>query len=284
MDRATAETGQYYDRLTRWTEMARPFGYGGGRQSLSVHRRLADPLAGGRPTSTRLQDLVLAELRGLPGAPHVLDAGCGLGGTLIDLVSKTGGTGTGLTVSARQAAVGRRAIERAGLHGRAVIAVCSYDEPPAGPFNAIVAIESLAHSAEPGATLAALTRVLAPGGLLVIADDMPTLETEDDADLDTFKFGWRCPVLWSGARYTRALDGLGLTPSLSRDLTADVRPRAPLALSMLAGLNRALRWAIPLRAWRTVMDSHHGGLALERLYRRGVMQYRLIVAGKPGRP
>jgi SAM-dependent methyltransferase len=283
MDRATAETGEYYDRLTRWTEMARPFGYGGGRRSLSVHRRLADPQAGGRPTATRLQDLVLAELRHLP-APHVLDAGCGLGGMLIDLVSKTGGSGTGLTVSVRQAAVGRRAIERAGLHGRAAIAVCSYDAPPAGPFNAIVAIESLAHSVDPGATLAALTRVLAPGGLLVVADDMPALETADDVDLGIFKFGWRCPVLWSGARYTQALDGLGLTTSLSRDLTADVRPRPPLALNSLTGLNRALRWAVPIRAWRTVMDSHHGGLALERLYRRGVMQYRLIVAGKPCRP
>ena len=38
----------------------------------------------------------------------------------------------------------------------------------------------------------------------------------------------------------------------------------------------------PSAGLRAVLDSYHGGLALERLYRQGLMSYRLIVARNPG--
>jgi len=38
---------------------------------------------------------------------------------------------------------------------------------------------------------------------------------------------------------------------------------------------------IPLAALRQVMDSHLGGLALERLIRNQELRYRLLVARRP---
>ena len=58
----------YYDRLALWTAVARVAGYGGGRGTLTVHRALADPLTGGRPTTTRLHDVLAAALPPLPPA------------------------------------------------------------------------------------------------------------------------------------------------------------------------------------------------------------------------
>jgi SAM-dependent methyltransferase len=271
--------GAYYDRLTRWTGLARLVGYGGGREALTAHRRLADPLAG-RQTTTRLHD-VLLDVLALAEAPRVLDAGCGMGGTMIDLARRVGGTYTGVTLSRAQAAIATRAVRRMGLVDRVRVIVGSYDHPPDGPFDLIVAIESLAHSVDPAATLRALCRELAPGGLLAIVDDMPEPANGASNDLQVFKRGWHCPVLWPAARYTEACASLGLTVEAERDLTSECRPRARDRIRRLEVVNRVAYRAIPLASWRALMDSHQGGLALERLYLDGLMRYRLLVARRP---
>jgi tocopherol O-methyltransferase len=268
----------YYDRLTRWTTVARPF-WSGGRDRLSVHRALADPDAGGAPTSGRLHALVARHAADLTehAGPLVLDAGCGLGGTMIELAGRLGGRYVGLTLSPRQAAVARDALARAGLASRARVEVRSYDDPPPGPFDLVLAIESLAHSTAPDVSLAALARVLAPGGMLIVVDDMPEVEA-GDADLETFRRGWQCPVLWNLPTYEQAIEALGLRLVASRDLTPECRTRSLERLAVLERVTRAAARVVPSGAWRVLMASHLGGLALERLYRRGAVRYRLLVA------
>lgn len=268
--------GGYYDRLSRWTWLAQRLGYG-RRRALSVHRALADPRAGGRSTPTRLHDLLLEHLPPLT-APRVLDAGCGFGATMVDLAQRVGGEYVGLTLSAAQASTATRAARRAGLADRVRILVRSYDNPPAGPFDLILAIESLAHSPTPGASLGGLVPLLAPGGVMAIVDDMPEPDASASPDLATFKAGWRCPALWSASRYYQELAALGAAVTIDRDLTSEFRPRTLRRIEQLERLNRALRRAVPSGAWRAVMDSHRGGLALERLYRHGLVHYRLLVA------
>jgi SAM-dependent methyltransferase len=277
----------YYDLLWRWAGLTRLIGYGGGRSTLTVHRALADPRAGGRPTPTRLHDVLIDELRrsmppAVPGAPtrvRLLDAGCGPGGTMIDLTRRLGCVSAGITLSSRQVSAGRRAAANAGLGDRVRIDVGRYEDPPGGPFDVVLAIESLAHSGGPAGALRALAGVLVPGGLFVIVDDMPAADAPPtDVDLATFKAGWQCPVLWTAERYRAELAALGLAVVSDRDLTPDCRPRSIGSIRRLERLNRTARRAVPVAGWRTLMDSVHGGLALERLYRAGRMRYRLIVA------
>ncbi len=309
--------GAYYARLGHWTAVARVFGYGGGRETLTIHRALADPLAGGRLTTTRLHDLIIKYIGSTEhvgseqhlgsaqaSSPRVevlavddldvLDAGCGFGGTMIALWQRFGGRYTGLTLSESQAATGRRAVERLGLGDAIGFRVQSYDVPPAGPFDLIVAIESLAHSPHPAVSVAALARVLSPGGRLIVVDDMPEtagvdepvdleasrgrVEADDAENLRTFKNGWQCPVLWNAAQYREAFATLGLAPVLDVDLTSSCRPRSLARIRWLERLNRAVRVLVPAAAWRSVLDSYRAGLALERLHRSGRVRYRLLVA------
>src|SRR5262245_53172259 len=158
---ASSTTAVYYDRLSSWTATARYLGYGGGRSALTVHRALADPRAQGRPTPTRLHDLIvevvtkeiLARPRAIGRPPRVLDAGCGLAGTMIDLATRVGGEYTGLTLSESQARTARRAIAQRGLSSSVRVLVQDYDAPPDGPFDLVLAIESIAHSPDPGRTV-----------------------------------------------------------------------------------------------------------------------------------
>ena len=276
-DPREAATRVYYDRLSRWTALLAWVGYGGGRGTLTAHRALADPRAGGRPTFTRLHDIVASALPS-PLQGRVLDAGCGPGGTMLDLAMRGTATFTGLTLSPQQAALAERAIRKAGLGHRIAVLIQSYDTPPDGPFDAVIAIESLAHSLEPSATLAALAARLAPGGLLAIADDMPQAAARGSRDLALFQSGWRLPALMSVAELTAALEHRGLSIVAERDLTAEVRPRTLARIAQLETLNRALHRVAPSAAFRSVLDSYHGGLALERLYRDALMNYRLVVA------
>jgi SAM-dependent methyltransferase len=269
--------GAYYDRLAWSTAWLRVLGYGGGRHTLTAHRALADPRAGGQPTFTRVHDVLAAALPS-PLDGRVLDAGCGLGGTMLDLAARGAATFTGLTLSAQQAAAARRAIEKAGLGHRIGVRIASYDSPPEGHFDAVIAIESLAHSCQPAATLSTLAGRLARGGWLAIVDDMPQPAARGTRDLALFQAGWRLPVLPSAAELTAALAHCGLVLVEQRDLTGEMRPRTLQRIAQLEALNRVLHRIAPSPGLRAVLDSYRGGLALERLYREGLMSYRLIVA------
>lgn len=271
---------RYYDGLARWSRWAGLVGHDGGRQALTVHRALADPRAGGRPTTRRVHDIVRAQL-----PAHrplvVLDAGCGYGGTLLDLARDVDGRFLGMTLSPAQIDVATRAAERQGLSARVRFECRDYDTPPAIDVDAVIAIESLAHSADPARSVAALAGRLRSGGRLIVVDDMPEATASGDRDLALFQAGWRCPVLWSRADYLDAFARLGLATCADVDLSPALRPRRSKVLRGLETLNRLAHRLVPHAGWRMVMDSHRGGLALERLHRRGVVSYRLLAAMRP---
>ena len=271
--------GAYYDRLARWTAWAQAFGYGGGYDRLTVHRALADPRAGGRTTVTRLHDALVAALPEVPSG-HVLDAGCGLGGTMLDLAGRCAARFTGITLSERQAAIGRSAAAKAGLADRITLEVGSYDAPPEGPFDLAILIESLAHSPHPETSLAAVVARLKPRGRVAIVDDMPELQAYGTHDLELFRSGWRVPALAGAAQIKSALVHLGLAIVAERDLTPELRPRPLERIARLEAANRVLHRLAPSLTVRAVLDSYRGGLALERLYRATLMRYRLVVAEK----
>ena len=289
---AARDTARYYDYLSRWTAVARWFGYGGGHATQTVHRLLIDPRAGGRPTSTRLHDIladVLTRFLGERLAPpraaalRVLDAGCGFGGTMMDFANRWGGDYVGVTLSESQARIGNAAAARANLAVNVRLEVRSYDDPPPGPYDVITAIESLAHSVHPSLSIAALASQLAPAGLLVVIDDMP-LPTAAAEPLATFKRGWQCPILFSRDQFHASFDACGLELLDDLDITPSYRPRPHWRIALLTGLNRCAYAVIPTAGWRLMLDSYLGGLALERLYLEGQIAYRLLVARPVARP
>lgn len=249
-----------------------------GEAAHPVHRALADP-EGGPPSPMVIHRLMLESVA-LPEGFRALDAGCGYGATMIDLAPKLGGDWTGLTLSPEQAARGMRAIAAAGLADRVRIEVCSYDAPPAGPFDLIYGIESLIHSADLRATLAGLARRLAPGGHLLIVDDMPepALPSEPARRLAEFQHHWRCPSAPDCTGWRQALEAAGLTLVGERDLNPllQVRDMAHVAARIAQLRRRSLvprLLGLGLRA-----EAEIGGLLLETLLTEGWMRYRLLVA------
>jgi hypothetical protein len=131
-----------------------------------------------------------------------------------------------------------RAIDRAGSSDRVRILVRSYDQPPPGPYDLILAIESLAHSPDPTGSVTALAHELVPGGTIAVVDDMPEPETAGTPDLIAFRTGWQAPVLWTAGDFHAAIGRLGLSLTVDLDLSSLCRPRTLERIRRLERLNR----------------------------------------------
>ncbi len=282
---------RYYAWLSRFQDAARGVAHDTGQQTLTVHRRLRadDGSVSGDVLHARVLDAVRATDSGATAPADVLDAGCGLGGTTFYLQARLGGRYTGITLSDTQCARATAEAARRGLEDVFHFAVRDYDADladlvPTG-VDLIVAIESLAHAQDPAATIGRLATRLRPGGRLLLVDDVPrdTLAW-DDPDFAGFRAGWLCPAVATDATLTAAFAAAGLTLCHDEDLTPRVTARSAVVLETLVLTARAASAVLALTPARVLMGALLGGLKLERLYRRRVVRYRLVVARLTTRP
>jgi len=271
------EVAKYYRWLDRLEWMRQMRGRT-GNAAQPVHRALRDP-DGGPPSPLVLHRLMLNGLT-LPPSPRVLDAGCGYGASMLDMAPELGGDWLGISLSEVQVKRGMAEVAARGLAGRLRLAVASYDAPITGEFDWIFGIESLIHSPDPMATIGNLAQALAPGGALMVVDDMPEegLSPQQAADVALFKRCWRCPVAPSRAGWLRAFAAAGLVLSHETDFTALTIPRPAAELApMMAARARQARWKRLLGlGYRSEADL--GGMMLETLLASGVIRYRMLVA------
>src|SRR5690606_5928518 len=102
----------------------------------------------------------------------------------------------------------------------------SFDRPPPGPYDVVVAVESLKHSADLAVTLRALHDVLAPGGRLVVVEDV-LVGDPSSSDARGLARDWLLAALHTQADYASAAP---FPPQRVVDLTEGVRPRNRLEL------------------------------------------------------
>ena len=138
----------------------------------------------------RTHNLYLARRAGLRDHMRVLDAGCGVAGPSLDMVSNIGGLIVdGLTISRVQAEVARHRAAAANLTDRVRIHVGDYHAVPFadGAFDTVLFLESAGHSHAPVRLFSEARRVLVAGGTLYIKDlflrNVP-LSQEQSAGLD----------------------------------------------------------------------------------------------------
>ena len=277
---------RYYAWLSWFQDLARGVSHDTGQRTFTVHRQLvADD---GTRSGDVLHQRLLAALRATadattPDALDVLDAGCGLGGTVLFLHARLGGRYTGITLSGTQAARASAETVRRGVAEACRFVVRDYDADlrdllPDG-VDLVIAIESLAHAPDPAATIARLAARLRPGGRLLLVDDVPVdALAHDDPDFAGFRAGWLCPAIARESALTAAINAAELTVCHDDDLTPRVTARGAAALTALTAASRAATVLLRPTPAGVLMGALHGGLRLEHLYRRRLVHYRLIVA------
>ncbi len=273
---------RYYDWLSRYQQVV-GWATRAGRGRCTIHRRLA-PVGTG-PRGDTLHALLLDAIAGVAASPRVVDAGCGLGGTVFFLHDRLGGQYDGLTISAVQRRRAEGEARRRGVAADCRFHLRSYDEDlraiaPDG-VDLVVAIESLLHAPDPPRTIANFAAALRPGGRFALIDDVPSPDLPDaDADFQLFREGWSCPAVLRHDRLLAALAAAGLKVERDDDLSPRVPRRPRATLERLIGVNQLVRPLAGDSAAGDVLDGLHGGLMLERLYARGLIQYPSV----PGPP
>jgi cyclopropane fatty-acyl-phospholipid synthase-like methyltransferase len=281
-----SQIGELYDWLSQYERLRHAIRFGKGLPPM--HKTLQPPEEVRREYAERsahhyTEDFALAAAK-LPSSPRVLDAGCGFGGTIFRWRERAGGDYDGLTLSRVQWKVARREARRRGLLGHCHFHQKSYDDPLPMAYNAVVAIEALIHSRSLPWTIGNLARALKPGGRLVLVEDMasPELDPHLDADARMLRKCWRLAGLPSTRAYRALLMENGLRIVQEQDHSEHVVTKSPAQLNRSSALFSAIRATLPLPGPCFVADALLGGLALERLYRRRLVSYRLLVGRKAG--
>ena len=147
---------------------------------------------------------------------HVVDAGCGVGGTAIHLANAHGCRVTGVNVNRLQLEIAQQKVVDAGVADRVSLeyADCGQSLPFAdNTIDAVVNIESACHYSDRERFLREVQRILKPGGKIVAMDWMARdhLSTEQyDQFIRPVCESWAMVSLECQATYTSKLQEAGL--------------------------------------------------------------------------
>jgi SAM-dependent methyltransferase len=267
---------RYYERHTRAFVT---FGEGGPLGAM--HRAVVAPETPSKAAAFRyVEDLIVAVAKPLvlgSGPLHVIDLGCGVGGSLCYLAEQLPILGIGITLSPTQATLARGRIARAGLSDRVTVVAGDYAVLPKAQAQAdlVFAIESFVHATDAAIFVRRCARLLRPGGALVICDDFLRDGECRAARLarERFRRGWHINTLIKPAELRRLAGDEGLFHESTVDLSRHVdigRPRDRI-MATLAGPLERLPWRWPR------LDPWLGGNALQQCLRRGWIGYDFVV-------
>ena len=267
---------RYYERHTRTFVT---FGQGGSLGAM--HRAVVGPGVTTRADAFRyVEERIVALVERLPTRgkrPHVIDLGCGVGGSLGYIAGRLPVTATGVTLSPTQALLARQRIADAGLGDRVRIITGDFAQLPddVAPADVAFAIESFVHAPDAGRFFAQCRRLVRPCGALVICDDFrrPADGAEAAGAIERFCRGWHINTLLAPAD----LQALAAMGGFEHESTTDLSPYLELGrlrdriVDVLAGPIERLPWR-----WSR-LDPWLGGGALQTCLRNGWLGYDLVV-------
>lgn len=276
----TRQVRDYYDANTARFER-----FGQGRGTGAIHRAVwANDVRSRDAAFEYPNELVRRECESLAGelgaSLHLLDLGCGVGGSLISLLTRTPFRATGVTLSGVQAERARERARRAGLDERITIVQADFQMlPEVVPVAHLAyAIEAFVHASDPAAFFDSAARHVARGGLLIVCDDFlrtgaDTLSTSDRRVVERVRQGWLTHSLMTPDQANAHADRAGFRLLKNLDLTRYLelgRPRDRLIRALLA-LGRFI--PVPGHAFRSLV----GGSALQTALDSGLVEFRFVV-------
>lgn len=157
----------YYDQTEVHYRMYWKF-----QESMGLHYGVWDSTVSTLAESILNTNKLLGQMAGLKPEHKVLDAGCGVGGTAVYFAKNIGCSVHGITLSKKQVATATGFAKQLGLQDKLTFSEMDYTKMsfPDNSFDAVVAIESMQTATDKTDFIKEVSRVLKPGGRLIIAD------------------------------------------------------------------------------------------------------------------
>jgi SAM-dependent methyltransferase len=271
-----AEIRRYYDRNT--PAFVR---LGEGASLGAIHRAVWGPGVTERGAAFHyVEDRMVEWLRPALAEredPHVVDLGCGIGASLCYLAQQLPLHGTGVTLSPVQVRFAAARIASLGLADRVRCIEGDYTAlpPDISPADLAYAIESFVHGPSPERFFAEAARLVRPGGLLIVCDDVRRENGSADAArfIERFERGWHVNSLLTQEELRRTASAAGFAHEATTDLSPylELRRVRDRAIAMLVAI---VGW-LPMRSTR--LAPLVGGSALQTCLANGWIAYDLTV-------
>lgn len=193
--------------------------------SLAIHYGYWDKAVRTFPESLIRMNEVMMVTAGIKSSDHVLDAGCGVGGSSIFLAKTPGCRITGITLSERQVQQATANAASNGLSGLADFMVMDYAATsfPDQSFDVVWGCESICYADNKEQFVKEAFRLLKPGGRLVVADGFVSeFENNHHPVIRQWLDGWQVNYLETPDRFSSFMQTAGFKQNSYRNITAEV--------------------------------------------------------------
>ncbi|MDQ7090061.1 MAG: methyltransferase domain-containing protein [Methylococcales bacterium] len=228
----------------------------------------------------------LYEKAGIKPSDHVLDAGCGLGGSSLWMAGEYKNKVTGITISHKQADYANAKAKSRNLEHLVNFEVADYCKTPYEDesFDVIWALESSCYALDKGAFLKEAHRLLRKGGRLALCDAFMLQREFDKTQWQTvmdFLNGWLVPNLSDRDEFTRLIKEAGFQESHAYDISEQVLPSSKYMYKIakrLAPVQKISQW-LGLRS-KTQTANYKVGFAQYDFFHDKLAEYCIFTATK----
>ncbi len=270
----------YYDENTRLF-----LKFSGNKKAQNVHRSLwAEGVTTLEEALNFSNFLILKEIESsTPSHARIADLGCGIGASLFYIHPRLQNPAPafGVTLSPVQARLARESAAQLELQHQIHFVEADFISVPLPreSLDAVYSIEAASHAAEPETYFREASRLLRPGGKLILVDDYQAARRLDKSEqkwFDAYIHGWHVPGVRSVEQIRQIAQAHCLTLIKNDELTPWLRLRSLPDL-----LARALLFfgeKLPIQ--HPIISSMLGSMALQQCLSMKAVEYRFLVFEK----